>query len=478
MPRRTGVPIILALLLAMGGCSDGTLISSHSSEASASLRGNPITSPGQPIANNLARVVALALNDPDVRLSVRDAMRDSRFHEHKIHFRSFLEEPAGQYLLRAVATELQTAPENVYRLLHHLPDMEFYLPQKEHRIQWTGGPDYFVMAVEMPDDFKNPFVTLYRPDGKPVVWDVVNAMPEIPVFGLLPVEADFSKPDVPSREYRGEAVQSRDECHPLEDGCTSAGLWAESINLQTAISDTTGYLYRFWLPRHRDGGIGANEIEMWYYIRGTDEDPTGHGYADDFGAPCIRFTGIEPGKWYNLHLSLGDYYPKGSAVPPYGNLGTEFWEDDMYACSLWLGPGSDDWIGRTNGDNGTSWNDLYPSVAWQEVYYFVNGVKQVEGYVSFTAPVRYFLSVYISGPTSVPYGESGTWIATASNGVGPYSYQWYLDGWSAGSGQSYETTVWTNFTLGVTVTDQGTGATASSSIFVTVGDCGEIFCPQ
>ncbi len=37
------------------------------------------------------------------------------------------------------------------------------------------------------------------------------------------------------------------------------------------------------------------------------------------------------------------------------------------------------------------------------------------------------LSVSISGPTSITYGQNGTWTAYASGGNSPYSYQWYYE---------------------------------------------------
>lgn len=209
MSRFKSVTLAFVFLLAMGGCSEGDIPMSPATDGPelAKVPAHPISSPGQPLANNVARAVALAMNDREVRLSVRDAMRDSRFHEHKIHLRSFLEGPAGDHLRGSIAAALNTSAANVSRVLAHLPDMEFYLPEQEHRLQWTGGPEYYVMAVESPDDFENPFATLYDPEGRPIVVDVVNAMPQEAVFAILPVEADFSRPDVPARAYMGEAVQ-------------------------------------------------------------------------------------------------------------------------------------------------------------------------------------------------------------------------------------------------------------------------------
>lgn len=75
------------------------------------------------------------------------------------------------------------------------------------------------------------------------------------------------------------------------------------------------------------------------------------------------------------------------------------------------------------------------------------------------------LTVTISGPSSVSISgyncRTLTWTANASGGVPPYiSYNWVVDGWSAGSGSSYSDTFcgdninWTQtVNLQVTVTD-------------------------
>lgn len=55
------------------------------------------------------------------------------------------------------------------------------------------------------------------------------------------------------------------------------------------------------------------------------------------------------------------------------------------------------------------------------------------------------LNVYITGPTKLDMGESGTWYAYPSGGTGSYSYEWYTDfgwGWGGPYGtQSYFTTM-------------------------------------
>lgn len=92
---RRGIGVLtLMLVIGLGSCSDVPWPSSPDSEdsESAMVQGRPISSPAQPFANQLARGVALAMRNPQVRIVIRDAMRDSRFHEHKVHLRSLLKD--------------------------------------------------------------------------------------------------------------------------------------------------------------------------------------------------------------------------------------------------------------------------------------------------------------------------------------------------------------------------------------------------
>lgn len=110
------------------------------------------------------------------------------------------------------------------------------------------------------------------------------------------------------------------------------------------------------------------------------------------------------------------------------------------------------------------------------------------------------LSVSISGPSSTIVSgftcKTLTWTASASGGVPSYSYQWYRDGSSVGSGSTYSETfcgdniTYTeSFTLSVTATDS-VGTQASASLPVTINyrrsttcdpaavGSSKIICPQ
>ncbi len=98
------------------------------------------------------------------------------------------------------------------------------------------------------------------------------------------------------------------------------------------------------------------------------------------------------------------------------------------------------------------------------------------------------LTVTASGPSQVDVWGSGfsnvTWVATASSGVAPYTYQWYFGSTPAHTGQYFPASIWGSNTdetetmvMTVVVTDHyGQTATASTTTVVyrhhVENDCG------
>lgn len=80
-------------------------------------------------------------------------------------------------------------------------------------------------------------------------------------------------------------------------------------------------------------------------------------------------------------------------------------------------------------------------------------------------------TVTLNGSTLAWSGYSQTWSATASGGLTPYSYQWYVDGTASGTGSSFNYTPGgSDFWLKVQLTDN-IATVAKDSIFVTVSSC-------
>lgn len=134
----------------------------------------------------LARMVAVALDDADVRQAVYTAFEQSEYPEQKIHFRSLVEVGPSEFrqsLGRAGAEAVST-------LLDSIADLEFYLPVPEHREAWAG--DASVIVVSYPnDDGSQPYG--YDLNGGEVPISAAVA-PDVPALVLTLAETDFSRP--------------------------------------------------------------------------------------------------------------------------------------------------------------------------------------------------------------------------------------------------------------------------------------------
>jgi len=85
---------------------------------------------------------------PIVTDAIRDAMRASPWTEHKLSLRQFVVTPRGEMLLRASAAAAGMAPEALKARITSLPELDFYVPARQHRLKWSGSEDYLV-AVSM-----------------------------------------------------------------------------------------------------------------------------------------------------------------------------------------------------------------------------------------------------------------------------------------------------------------------------------------
>ncbi len=76
----------------------------------------------------------------------------------------------------------------------------------------------------------------------------------------------------------------------------------------------------------------------------------------------------------------------------------------------------------------------------------------------------------ISGPSTVQPWVQYTFTGSATGGTSPYTFDWFVDGQSQGTGQSFSWSSGWSYTLTLNVTD-ATGSQASASVVVTLEEC-------
>lgn len=135
-------------------------------------------------AREFARGLALALAAPEIRASVRDAMRASLWDEHKVPLREFAQTPAGLEMLSAAARARGVSLQTVQAELAALPSLDFYMPLRAHRRTWTADANLVVVAGwEGEGD-----VPGFTPDGRVLAISrrLTDAMPAL--FFIQPAE--------------------------------------------------------------------------------------------------------------------------------------------------------------------------------------------------------------------------------------------------------------------------------------------------
>lgn len=151
----------------------------------------------------IARAIALAMNDENVRFSVRNAMRKSELNEYKLVLQDFARTPEGAQLLSASAASLQTTQSQLASTIANLPSLDFYVPFEAHRLSWNGSSDIIVATTFDPDA---AVVTAYGTSGQIVTLEKANGVPTSPLIMLHPAEPKSvrSSPqvDTPGKAYR------------------------------------------------------------------------------------------------------------------------------------------------------------------------------------------------------------------------------------------------------------------------------------
>lgn len=151
----------------------------------------------------VTRALAVALEDRSVRISVRDAMRDSPWSEHKLVLQELLAAPEGAALLNAAAAAAGRTPADLWALVDGMPDLDFYAPSREVRRTWQGTPNVVVVGTQNVEDGR---FTGFGTDGA----EVANAMGQASrgqaVLLLHPAEGKLLR-SKPQPKGRGEVIQ-------------------------------------------------------------------------------------------------------------------------------------------------------------------------------------------------------------------------------------------------------------------------------
>jgi hypothetical protein len=142
-----------------------------------------------------------------VRDGVRDAMRVSPWTEHKVSLRGFLASGPGGLLLREVATAAGLDPEVLNASVAQLPELDFYIPDRQHRLTWKASEDY-IIAVNL----KGEAPTFgYNATGYPTPIDLSQPEPPPQTVFMLQTAEPKTRRIHPQQSLSGSTIQDFDD---------------------------------------------------------------------------------------------------------------------------------------------------------------------------------------------------------------------------------------------------------------------------
>ncbi len=153
------------------------------------------------------RALGMALSDSDIRAELRDAMRASLLTEHKLIFQEYLSTPAGIRWVAKAADLAATTPRAIRSAIARLPEMDLYLPYREHRLSWRATAD--VVFAIMMDVNANVFHA-FEPDGSTKLVAVPDTVPSEAILMIHPAESK-GKRIRPQAMVPGDVVQDPDD---------------------------------------------------------------------------------------------------------------------------------------------------------------------------------------------------------------------------------------------------------------------------
>ena len=420
-------------------------------------------------AQLVARSLSAAMADESVRLSVRDAMRLSVVDGHKLVLQDFLASPQGALLMHAATRAAGREGANFQALVGGLPEMDFYMPVREHRRTWKGDGNIAVIAAQDGDGT----LPAYKPDGSQLRAERTTPRGLPPFFFLEPAEPKRRRVDAQAarpgdviedandglgsrllvwREPNGDSlvfdfsVMTKEERNVLFAGeldttkvdyfehyvCDNGYCWTDSeFRFNTTFKDANGNVL----------GSGT------FYVAGLHPDEPDPYY---FNAPIIFKRILQnSGQTMYIHIIEEDRGDWGGFNPD-DNCGAHTITQNQNGSVMRYYNTSD-----CEGGVGAGYFGGY---ALEAQYLWTPKLTEPP-----PPPPTWYAT--IQGPTSAEPNNFCNWYA--STNVADAQYQWYQNGTPVGNGAELLLTVSSSFTLELQVwNSQGHGS--GTSIYVDV----------
>jgi hypothetical protein len=309
----------------------------------------------------LARDVALALQDSDIRRLVFEEIGASPYREHKLPFGRFVRGRGAPLLARVAAVRAQTTSAALMRL-DSTVDVEFYMPVPAHVAAWRGD-DGLIVVAQLDDQARPVGFTL---NGSPVPGLSPHVPPATPALVLVPVETDFTR--VPSR------AEECPDCPPGGGGGGGSGGGGGGSSLYSEL----------WMVEavFQEDGEGWPRGSPELVVSTVQVFSNGafqvlHCAHEEQADPLYRWDGDDGWAGQVLITPLADLHPPGSSDPRVGILIYEN-DDDGSLCRY----SPDNWWDDTPGQMQRAASNDYRA-DWQRLEQDNNGDGVADAIVSF-----------------------------------------------------------------------------------------------
>lgn len=325
---RSRKTLMIAGLLHLVGCSDMTAPGDsdlHSPLAAASSAMSAAEMERtEANLKHLAEAVAGAMQDSEVRLAVRDAMRDSPWNAHKLRLQEFLGTEKGQVLANAAAIAAGATPEQFIAQTAELPSLDFYVASREDRKTWRATPG---VGIEASLNFEEGSVYRFGPYR--------SGATRVQML-LHPAESRAKRLN-PQPAGVGEVIQSEtdgEEAYTLRwVGVDGTVILKDMHSNVSAPRRSTGILMSTSASANSDSTrLGCININNWddsgnseviLKIRFYEPDGTYRGYAEwtdyDFAPNTTKCPGMSV---------IGEVIPDGEHNGGRARINVDVWEDD------------------------------------------------------------------------------------------------------------------------------------------------------
>jgi hypothetical protein len=299
------------------------------------------------VAQEVAKGLALAMVKHDVRTQVRDAMRTSRWNEHRLVLQEFVVTPQASRLVESGAKALGISPEEFKATIVSLPQLDFYVPFSEHRTTWKATADLLVAAGF---ERRAPKLVAYDLSGNAHTLLLADGAPASPLMILSPAA---KKHLASGRQARtGDVIEDPSQrmaqklvaCDNVEISCDGGGGGGG-----TPPPSSPGYYLTYFNIQADDGWFGGTlELEFRAYY-------TVPGVGGHYQPATLVQNGINGYQGYSVNLFLNSY-PNYGIVPFNAVLAVDVVEMDGGGASL----NGNDYYGTRYYPPGPTNGSTYP----------------------------------------------------------------------------------------------------------------------